>query len=91
MRYRTNPDVAARSIAGEDILVPLDEPARRIFTLSPTGRALWERLSQGWATPEELEHLLVTRFNGPPARVKADVATFLGNMADFHLVLAEEP
>ncbi|MGI6496034.1 MAG: PqqD family protein [Kiritimatiellia bacterium] len=89
MRYRTHPDVVARSIAGESILVPLNEPARRIFTLSTTGRALWDRLEQDWATPEELEALLVERFKGPPGQVKTDVAAFLASMSDFRLVIAE--
>ena len=85
MRYARNPNVVARTVAGEDILVPLDEPARRIFTLSRTGRALWDRLAAP-AEPAELEDLLVTRFKGPPEKVKADVAKFLDSMFEFNLV-----
>lgn len=85
MRYIQNPNVVARTIAGEDILVPLNEPSRRIFTLSQTGRALWDRLSEP-AEVEELEKLLVTKFNGPPAVVHADVGKFLDAMFEFNLV-----
>lgn len=86
MRYRQNPNVVARSIAGEDILVPLNEPSRRIFTLSRTGRALWDRLAEP-AGAAELEGLLVTKFNGPPDVVRADVAKFLDAMFEFNLVI----
>ena len=85
MRYRQHPNVVARTVAGEDILVPLNEPARRIFTLTRTGRALWDRLSSP-ATAKELADLLVTGFGAPPSQVDDDVAAFLGDMAEFRLV-----
>ncbi len=85
MRYRQNPNVVARTIAGEDILVPLNEPSRRIFTLSRTGRALWDRLAEP-TDIAELESLLVTKFNGPPDVVHVDVGNFLDAMFEFNLV-----
>ncbi len=85
MRYRQVSSVVARTVAGEHVLVPLGGPAKRVFTLSRTGKALWDRLKT-WAMPSELEAVLIESFGGSRDQVQADVGGFVAALQRFGLL-----
>lgn len=87
-RYRQADGVAARTVAGEDVLVPLRGPTKRVFTLNRTGKVLWDGLAEG-AGVLELEALLVERCGVSGKQVHADVAHFLSDMRRFCLIEVE--
>ena len=73
--YAPSPDVVARDIEGELILVPLvagiGDLDDDLFTLNESGRAIWERLDG--ATPlRALCGALAKEFDGAAATIERD-------------------
>jgi hypothetical protein len=88
-KYVQHENIAARSVAGENLLIPIRGCTDRVFTLNGTGRGLWEML----ATPcgeAELAAAIVTRFSVSSQTAREDVQRFLGTMVQKGLVDAVE-
>jgi hypothetical protein len=78
-RLRRNPQVLARQIGDELILVPVGAQiveAQSLYTLNETGRFLWEQLEVDRSRTELVE-ALVAAFEVDRARAEEDLAGFL--------------
>ncbi len=85
MKYVQHEHVVARSVAGENLLIPVHRCTRQVYTVNGVGRGLWTLL----ATPHtaaELAEALVTRFEIPIETANADVDGFLKKMTQMGLV-----
>lgn len=72
-------DMILRDIAGECVLIPTGETARRlngIVSLTDSGKLLWQLLQQD-RTEEELTAALLAEYEVDPETAAADVAAFL--------------
>lgn len=45
MKYSRQKNIVARTVAGETLLVPINECTKKIFTLNNAGIRLWEELA----------------------------------------------
>jgi hypothetical protein len=76
-------DVVAREIEGEIIIVPLTsgigDAEDELYTLSPTGQAIWQQLD-GVRTLAAVVDALAQEFDAPRAELEADVLGFCGEM-----------
>ena len=74
-----SPDVVARAIDGEIIIVPLaagiGDTEDELYTLNVSGQAIWEKLD-GARTLREVAGLLAQEFEAPRSRVENDVLGF---------------
>jgi hypothetical protein len=89
---RPAPDVVARRVAGEHLLVPIRHGAARmdyIFTANETGSFLFGLLD-GRRDAEELARLLSAAFEVDERRARADVDRFLDALAEAGLARAAE-
>ena len=78
-RYRKNPDMVARLIGGEFILVPIRSNVadqESVFTLSGSGMRIWELLD-GQLTGRDLRDKIVEEFLVEPEQAEADLFGFL--------------
>jgi Coenzyme PQQ synthesis protein D (PqqD) len=66
----------------DDKLVVLDLVGASYFSISDSGSALWERLTEG-ASFEVLVDDLCERFEIDRAQAATDVETFLGTLREF--------
>jgi hypothetical protein len=85
MKYLRKKDVVARSVAGENILVPIHGCTRNVYTLNSTGSRLWDLLDTA-CTEDELTVALSERYRLPKEAVSADVRSFLADMKSMELV-----
>ena len=87
-RYNRDADVVTRRIAGEALLVPIRKRLADldcVYVLHGIGEFLWERLD-GTRTKEDLTSEVVKRFAVEAPEASADIATFLGELANAGLV-----
>ena len=89
MKYLRKRDVVARSVAGENLLVPIHGCTRNVYTLNSTGCCLWDLLA-AVRTEDELAATLSERYRRPTEEVVADVRSFLADMTRMELV-TEQP
>ena len=90
-RFRANPDLIAREIAGEYILVPTGKTAETfngLASVNATGAFLWRLLAQG-RTVRELSEALAAEYELTPEQSAGDVADFLRPALERGLVLRE--
>jgi hypothetical protein len=87
-RFVRSPDVVARQIAGETVLVPIatrtENAARRtanFYVLNETGELLWEHLAVP-ADVDELARHLVQQYQIDADSARADVERFLSELTD---------
>ncbi len=88
MVYRHNPDVVARHLFDEHVIVPVaGDLARenRLFTLNDCGRQIWELLD-GVRDDEEIVRVLSARHPKAGRRVADDTRVFLDEMARLKLI-----
>lgn len=82
-RYRPSEDVVARQIEGEVLLVPLvagiGDMEDDIFTMNPSGKAIWERLD-GTRSLAEVVDELAAAYQVTPAEMEQDVCGFVGEL-----------
>ena len=95
-RYARSPNVVARRIAGELVLVPVaarsEDPGRRVadfFVLNDSGEFLWEQLTSP-RDASELAQLLITRYETTIERARADVELFLDEMRANRAIVPHE-
>lgn len=86
-RFVRSPDVVARRIAGEVVLVPIatrtENAARRtanFYVLNETAELLWERLESP-ADAEELARQLASHYEIDAMQARGDVEQFLSDLA----------
>jgi len=87
MRYQRNNQVAARTVAGTHLLIPLGGAARSVYTLNATGCRLWELLAQP-RTEASLAAALLESYELSAETAQHDVRVFLDDLV--RLNLAEE-
>lgn len=77
-------DVVSRDIDGDIIIVPLvagiGETDDELYTLNPTGQAIWQKLD-GQRTLGEIAEDLSREFSSPAEEITADVLGFATEMA----------
>ena len=87
-------DVVAREIEGNILIIPLTagivEVEGELFTLNPTGRAIWQKLD-GLRTLKEVVALLASEFATPLANIENDVVRFAEELRRRRLVVIQRP
>jgi hypothetical protein len=79
-----NPDVAAREIEGQLLLLTPDDDV--LYTLNGTGKRVWELLVTG-AAPREIAATIAARYGVPLADAERDVAAFVAELEGKGVVL----
>lgn len=89
--YRPSEDVVARVIEGEIIIVPLvagiGDMEDELFTLNPTGKAIWDRLD-GQRTLAEVAADLSEEYEGAREAIETDVLGLVGELLERRMVVA---
>ena len=88
MKYSRQKNIVARTVAGENLLVPVNECTKKVFTLNNVGICLWEEIETP-CTEDELSKALVERYGIAQETALKDVHAFLEEMVRLNLVLAE--
>jgi hypothetical protein len=74
--YKPSPDVVARQLHGEFIIIPITsgigDLEDEIFTLNSSGQAIWEKLD-GMKSLKEVARALEAEFNAPPQEIEQDI------------------
>lgn len=86
--YRKRDGVLARRIAGEAMLVPIRGELARlqcIFSLTPVGEFIWEKLD-GQRTHFELLNAVVAEFEVDAPTAEADLSEFVASLLAEDLV-----
>jgi len=80
-RLRPDPDVVARRIQDEVLLVQMG--SNQVYSLNRTGARLWELIAEG-RSPLEASERMLEEFDVPEAELRAEMDSFLA------LLLREE-
>jgi hypothetical protein len=95
-RFVRSPDVVARRIAGEVVLVPIatrseDASTRtaNFYVLNETAETLWRRLEHP-AGLDELAQQLAVDYEIEPERARGDVERFLSDLANCGAIVMVE-
>jgi len=90
---RPSPDVVARRVAGEYLLVPVRSGAAQmdyIFTANEIGSVIFQLLD-GRRGAKEIAYLVSQQFEVDEERAGADVLVFLGTLLEAGLVTPADP
>ena len=88
-RYQKEPNVVARKVANELILVPIRNRAEDgacIFTLNTVGARIWGLLDGKRGTAEIVE-TIVQEYEVEPPQAEEDLVNFLGQLEAIGLVV----
>ncbi|WP_372846585.1 PqqD family protein [Pontiella sp.] len=88
MKYRRQKDIVARKVAGENLLVPINGCAKKVYTLNNVGERLWEAIEEP-KSQEELASSLVEHYKIAKETASKDVQAFLDDMLRMELVVPE--
>lgn len=86
--YERDPNVIAREIAGEQILVPIQKQAAdmaAIYVLNETGAQVWNLLD-GTRSLSDVESLMAEDYDVPEATVRADILGLVGQLQDLGML-----
>lgn len=86
--FRQRPDLVQRSIAGEELLVPIRgqlADLERIFSMNPVGAQIWRALD-GTRDVESLVDHVHASFDVDRARLYEDVCGFLSELLNAGLI-----
>jgi hypothetical protein len=89
-RYRKDPSLVARNIAGEVILVPIRQNAAdldSVYTLNETASFVWERLD-GQRTLREIKRELLDAFEVDEPDAELDLIELLEQLTGIGVVEA---
>jgi hypothetical protein len=86
MKYCRKQDVVLRSVAGENLLIPVHGCTDSVYTLNKTGLHLWNLIAEP-RQPQELAKALVERYRIPCTTAETDVRGFLDDMVRMGLVI----
>ncbi|MBD3415093.1 MAG: PqqD family peptide modification chaperone [Candidatus Aminicenantes bacterium] len=88
-----SPDVVARDIEGELIIVPLTsgigDMEDELFTLNQTGKAVWEKMD-GHRTVEDIASFLSGQYNAEPGEIKEDVTGLLEELLRRKIIVKKQ-
>jgi hypothetical protein len=88
--YVPSPDIVAREIEGEIVIVPLasgiGDLEDELYTLNETGRAIWKRLN-GKKSVEVIVEELSSEFEGSREDIQTDVAGLLDELTKRKMVI----
>ena len=79
MKYKQNPNVVERIVAGEHLLVPVSGDVvdiRQLFSLNQTARTVWKALSHA-VTEEQVVEAITSEFNVESGVARNDVKELL--------------
>jgi len=76
MKYRRKDGVVARSVAGENLLIPVHGCTRCVYTMNAAGCRLWEPVG-GTVGGRRTLRCLVTRYGIARETAHSDVRPFL--------------
>ena len=79
--------MVARSVAGENLLVPVHGCTRSVYTLNATGCVLWDLLERE-QTEETLIQALVEQYQIAKGAAQRDVSAFLLELVRMELVVS---
>lgn len=89
--YKPSDDVVAREIEGEIIIVPLvagiGDMEHELFTLSDTGKAIWERLD-GQRSLADVVAELTPEFAAEHGAIKRDVLGLVAELVERKMLVA---
>ncbi|MFC2086173.1 PqqD family protein [Bacteroidota bacterium] len=83
--YHQNPDVVARKVSDEFILVPLSDDIAdmdSIYTMNEVGAFIWENIN-GERTINEIINEVLSNFDVTPDEAKNDVIVFFEDIKIF--------
>lgn len=81
-KFRANPNLLLRQIAGESLLIPVGEMATKthgIICLSESGVLLWKQMQQP-CTQEDLVECMLREYDVDRETARQDVTAFLEKM-----------
>lgn len=87
--YRKNPDVVARKIAGELLLVPVKgkiADMQRIFTLNPVGELIWREIDTQ-KNLNEIRNRVISDFDVTIEIATTDIEEFVTELLQADLIL----
>ena len=90
IRYERDPNVVAREIAGERILVPIRTQSAdmaAIYVLNETGSRIWELLDGQHSIPE-IQNILVREYDVTLDVAGADLVEMVGQLQDLGMLRA---
>jgi hypothetical protein len=83
--YAPSPDIVAREIEGELIIVPLTagigDMEDELYTLNKTGRAIWSRLD-GVRDLQELAADLAEKYQAAPDEIERDLLGLVNELVN---------
>lgn len=91
IRYERDPNVVAREIAGERILVPIRTQAAdmaAIYVLNETGARIWDLLDGQHSIPE-IQDILVREYDVSQEIAGADIVEMVGQLEDLGMLRAD--
>lgn len=86
---RVTKDMVLREIAGEYVLIPTGEAAKKLYgiiSLTESGKLLWETLAQD-CTEEELVETILKTYEVDRQTASADVKRFIEKLTRENLLL----
>ena len=89
--WKRNPNVVARRIGDDTILVPTGRDIvdqRSLFTLNDTGSFVWETLARP-STPEQIHQALLEEFEVEADQALKDLGQFLARLAEAGCIVEE--
>ena len=81
--YQASGNFISRNIVGETVLVPVGEQTKKLngfATFSESGQLLWDMLSKGKCSEEDLVRGLAGEYDCPVEELRSDVRAFLEKM-----------
>ena len=87
--YRKSPDIVARKIAGELLLVPVKgkiADMKRIFALSPVGEMIWQELD-AQKNLNDIRDQVVSCFDVTAEKAMTDIEEFIAELVQAGLIL----
>lgn len=89
-RFRQDPTIVSRDIAGEMVLVPIRQKAgdlESVYTLNTTASFVWERLN-GERTLEEIKEELLERFEVDEDEAERDMVELVAQLESIGAIQA---
>ena len=81
--YAPSPDVVAREIQGEFIIIPIasgvGDLEDELFSLNETGRAIWDKLD-GKKSLQDVKNELALKFDAPAEKIEKDIFGLAGEL-----------
>lgn len=92
-RYIPSPDIVVRKIEGETIIIPITagigDLEDALFTLNPTGLAVWEKLD-GQNSVADIIEALLREYSASREEIEGDVLGLLKELYQKKLIVEKE-